>query len=400
MGDKMQRTILHCDLNNFFASVACRDNPLLCSKPVAVCGSVKQRRGIVLAKNELAKSFGVKTAEPIWQAKAKCKDLILVPPNYDRYLHFSTLAAQIYSDYTDLVEAFGIDECWLDVTGSRLLFGDGEQIAECIRNRIKNELGLTVSIGVSFNKAFAKLGSDLKKPDAITVIPYTEYKSIVWPLKISCLLGIGPNTEKRLHNVGIFTIGNLAETAPTILKSLLGKNGELLFNLANGKDLSPVKPLSLKTVPKSIGRSTTLCEDTSSPCVIQSLLFSLSDEIAALLRADGLEAKAVQIFVRHDNLSSNVFQTVLSHPTQLSCVIAKEGMTLFSKHRCYDRPIRAAGIRASELCEKHCCRQLNMFDNPEQEAKLLSIESCVDTIRSRFGRQSVSRAISMLGEKR
>lgn len=395
----MQRTILHCDLNNFFASVACHDNPQLCSKPIAVCGSVKERRGIVLAKNELAKSFGVKTAEPVWQAQAKCRDLIIVAPDYDRYLRFSALVTQIYSEYTDQVEAFGIDECWLDVTGSRLLFGDGEQIAERIRNRVKNELGLTVSIGVSFNKVFAKLGGDLKKPDAITVIPYTEYKNIVWPLKISCLLGIGPNTEKKLHNIGIFTIGNLAATNPAVLKSFLGKNGELLGNLANGHDPSPVKHLTFRNIPKSIGRSNTFIKDTTSSLVIRSLLFSLSDEIASILRTECLEAKTVQIFVRHNDFSSNVFQTILKHPTQLSTVIAKEGMLLFQKHGCYDRPIRAAGIRVLDLCEKHSAYQLDIFDNPEKETKLLTIENCVDTIRNRFGKQSVSRAVSLFCDK-
>ena len=207
-----QRAILHCDLNNFYVSVASRDNETLKGKPVAVGGSVEERHGIILAKSEEAKKFSVTTGEAIWQAKQKCPSLIIVPPDFKRYQHFSLMVRKIYERYTDLVEPFGIDECWLDVTGSRRLFGSEYEIAEKIRNDVKTETGLTISVGVSFNKIFAKLGSDLKKPDAVSVIPYDSFKEVVWGLDASCLLGVGRSTEKKLRELAIFTVGDLANT--------------------------------------------------------------------------------------------------------------------------------------------------------------------------------------------
>ena len=205
-----ERTILHCDMNNFYASVECFLNPDLKPYPVAVCGSVEERHGIVLAKNYKAKACGVRTGEAVWQAQQKCRDLVIVPPHYEEYMSFSKAARKIYEDYTDQVEAFGMDECWLDVSGSASIYGDGEKIANAIRERIKFELGLTVSIGVSFNKIFAKLGSDLKKPDAVTCIPKERFKEIVWPLPASEMLGIGHATEKKLAAAGLRTIGDIA----------------------------------------------------------------------------------------------------------------------------------------------------------------------------------------------
>ena len=212
------RTILHCDLNNFYVSVAMRDNPELQGKTVAVGGSVEERHGIILAKNEAAKKFGIKTGEPIWQAKQKCPNLVVVPPEFKRYTYFSGLVRKIYERYTDLVEPFGIDECWLDVTGSHRLFGTGEEIANRIRKEVKEELGLTISVGVSFNKIFAKLGSDLKKPDAVSSIPYDSFKEIVWPMEVECLLGVGPSTKKKLNDLAIYTVRDLATIDPEILE--------------------------------------------------------------------------------------------------------------------------------------------------------------------------------------
>lgn len=224
----MERVILHCDLNNFFASVELLSRPEWKQVPMAVCGSVEARHGVILAKNEPAKRYGVKTAETLWEARRKCPQLITVPPHPDQYRIFSRRAHRVYERFTDRIEPFGIDECWLDVTGSVPLFGSGEEIAHAIRRAVKEELGLTVSVGVSFNKVFAKLGSDLKKPDAVTVIRRAEFQKLLWPLPVETLIGVGKSTLRILHGMGVITIGDLAQAPLSTLRAALGKNGEQL----------------------------------------------------------------------------------------------------------------------------------------------------------------------------
>ena len=238
-----ERVILHSDMNNFYASVEARYHPELRERPMAVCGNPQLRHGIVLAKNELAKSCGVKTGEPIWQAVRKCPELTFAEPHYDLYASYSRMAKEIYSEYTDQVENFGLDECWLDVSGSTCLFGEGKLIAEEIRKRIHSELGVTVSVGVSFNKVFAKLGSDLKKPDAVTRIDRENVKEQIWPLPVGELLYVGGSTRNKLAKYGIFTIGELASSRVEFLRYILGKSGVTLWNFANGYDLSPVSDI-------------------------------------------------------------------------------------------------------------------------------------------------------------
>ena len=252
----MQRVILHCDMNNFYASVECMLNPELKNKPVAVCGSVEERHGIVLAKNYAAKAFGVSTGEAIWQAKQKCQDLVIVEPHYEQYMKFSKLAREIYGRYTDQIEPYGMDECWLDVTGSGCM-GTGFEIADEIRRTVKFELGLTISAGVSFNKIFAKLGSDMKKPDAITCIEADSFQEKIWCLPASDLLGVGRATEKVLSGYGIHTIGELAATSDDFLKCRLGKNGLAIKKYANGLDDSPVMRSDYVSPVKSIGHGIT-----------------------------------------------------------------------------------------------------------------------------------------------
>ena len=255
----MQRVILHCDMNNFYASVECMLNPELKNKPVAVCGSVEERHGIVLAKNYAAKAFGVSTGEAIWQAKQKCQNLVIVEPHYEQYMKFSKLARGIYGRYTDQIEPYGMDECWLDVTGSGCM-GTGFEIADEIRRTVKFELGLTISAGVSFNKIFAKLGSDMKKPDAITCIEADSFQEKIWCLPASDLLGVGRATEKVLSGYGIHTIGELAATSDDFLKCRLGKNGLAIKKYANGLDDSPVMRSDYVSPVKSIGHGITTIE--------------------------------------------------------------------------------------------------------------------------------------------
>ena len=280
----MKRTILHSDMNNCYASIELLHHPELRGKPLAVGGDPEARHGIVLAKDQLAKKAGVKTGMALWQAKQVCPDIVFVPPRMDLYLRFSRLAHEIYGDYTDRQEAFGIDESWLDVTESCSLKGSGEKIAEEISRRIKKELGITVSIGVSWNKIFAKLGSDYKKPDAITVINQENYKNIVWPLPVEDLLFVGRATKKKLNKLGIYTIGALAETDSDILKIHLGKVGMILSYFANGNDNTPVCHQDENAPIKSIGNSTTTPRDLTTETDVSIIVWLLAESVSARLR--------------------------------------------------------------------------------------------------------------------
>ncbi len=388
----MDRIILHCDFNNFFASVACLDDESLKGKPVAVCGSTEQRHGIVLAKNELAKSCGVKTGEAIWQAKIKCPDMVTVAPDFNRYMHFSKLAREIFLDFTDRVEAFSIDESWLDVTGSTRLFGSGKKIADTLRQKIKENLGLTVSVGVSFNKVFAKIGSDYKKPDATTVITRENFKNMLWGLPACAMLGVGPNTEKRLNSLGIFTIGDIAGTSPDVLSSKLYKPGLSLWNYANGNDVSPV--LSSETVvpPKSIGRSVTCSHDIEDFAELHELLLLLSEDVTARLRKWGFTANGVQVSLRTFDLENSSYQCTLPHSTAITQVIEQAGINLIKENGGIKKPLRSAGIRVFGLTAGNDY-QISMLDNIEKQKKLEKIETSIDNIRNRFGSGSICRAV-------
>lgn len=394
-GDILERTILHCDLNNFYASVACRDNPELKGKPVAVCGRKEERHGIVLAKNQLAKSFGVTTGEAIWQAKSKCKNLIIVEPNFKRYIHFSNTVRKIYERYTDQIEPFGIDECWLDVTGSRLLFGDGKTIADDIRETVKEETRLTISVGVSFNKVFAKLGSDLKKPDATTVISKENFKDIVWPLPVSYLLMVGKSTANALEHIGVLSIGDLALIAPSTLVLKLGKSGNTLSNFARGLDQSPVAKSDYTPIPKSIGRSVTCSKDLVSLEQIQVIILQLCEDITKKLRLYGLSANGVQVHLRKSNLTTHEFQAPLLIPTQLTTEIYKKGMELIKRNFSVEYPLRSVGIRAINLSPYNTEFQISFFDNLKKRESLKNIETSIDKIREKFGEQSIFRASLM-----
>ena len=291
----MERVILHSDLNAFYASVECLDHPELQGKPVAVCGDPAARHGIVLAKNQIAKTKGVQTGQAIWQAKMQCRDLVVMAPHYDRYLELSSAVRDIYISYTDQVEPFGLDECWLDVGGSASLFGDGKSIADDIRNRVKRELGLTVSVGVSFNKIFAKLGSDYKKPDATTVISKENYRSLVWSLPVSDLLYVGPATTKKLRRFDVNTIGDLAQSKQEFLHAILGKVGIMLWRFANGKDSSGVSTYYSIPPIKTIGISTTAPRDLVSEDDIKITLYALCESVAARLREQRSLCTTIQI---------------------------------------------------------------------------------------------------------
>lgn len=392
MAKTEERVILHCDLNNFFASVSLLFNPTLRSVPVAVCGDKEQRHGIVLAKNEAAKRCGVKTAEAIFEARAKCPELVILPPMMDKYKEYSEKAHRIYEEYTDMIEPFGIDECWLDVTGSRLLFGSGEEIADKIRREIKQKLGITVSVGVSFNKVFAKLGSDMKKPDGITVISRENFREKIWRLPISDLLFVGRKTTDRLHSCGICTIGDAAVCSDEMLERLLGKNGLELKRYALGEDNSPVSRQHEKATPKSIGRSVTRQQDFKTPDEIWGMFLSLAREISDSLREQGLYAGGVQVHIRNAALSVKEFSRSYPDSFNGAKIIAERGMELLNEHFGFTEPLRSVGLRAINLRGYQTAIQEDIFGDSEKRETEEKIESSIYELRKKFGSTSITRA--------
>ena len=392
MAKTEERVILHCDLNNFFASVSLLFNPTLRSVPVAVCGDKEQRHGIVLAKNEAAKRCGVKTAEAIFEAKAKCPELVILPPMMDKYKEYSEKAHRIYEEYTDMIEPFGIDECWLDVTGSRLLFGSGEEIADKIRREIKQKLGITVSVGVSFNKVFAKLGSDMKKPDGITVISRENFREKIWRLPISDLLFVGRKTTDRLRSCGICTIGDAALCSDEMLERLLGKNGLELKRYALGEDNSPVSRQHEKATPKSIGRSVTRQQDFKTPDKIWGMFLSLAREISDSLREQGLYAGGVQVHIRNAALSVKEFSRSYPDSVNGAKIIAERGMELLNEHFGFTEPLRSVGLRAINLRGYQTAIQEDIFGDSEKRETEEKIESSIYELRKKFGSTSITRA--------
>lgn len=391
----MDRTILHSDLNCFYASVEMMLDPSLRGKAVAVCGSTEDRHGIVLAKSEKAKKAGVKTGMVNWEARQLCKDLVIVPPQYDQYLKYSKLTQAIYQRYTDLIEPFGMDECWLDVTGSQSIFGDGRTIAEEIRRSVREELGLTVSIGVSYNKIFAKLGSDMKKPDAITEISRETYKDMVWPLAADEMIYCGRATKAKLGNYGIRTIGDIAQTDPNFLKRLLGVNGLALWRYANGTDQSRVMHRDFVSPVKSIGHGITCVADLEDEEEVWKVILALSQDIGHRLRVHELSACGVQVAVRGNDLLGSQFQCKLPFKTQLPSEIASAANRLFQERYRWGSKVRAVCVRAIDLVPQSDPDQLSIFVDTAKLERRERLEDMVEEIRSRFGKNAITYGILM-----
>lgn len=391
----MDRVILHSDMNNCYASIELLHRPELRGKPLAVGGDPEARHGIVLAKDQLAKKAGVKTGMALWQARQVCPEIVFVPPRMDLYLRFSRLAREIYGEYADQQEAFGVDESWLDVTGSCSLKGDGMAIAETISGRIKRELGITVSIGVSWNKIFAKLGSDYKKPDAITRFGRDNYKELIYPLPASDLLYVGSKTDAKLARYGIRTIGQLAEADPKFLHSVLGKMGYVLSAFARGEDRTPVNKENAEAPIKSIGNSTTTPRDLVNDTDVSIIVHLLAESVSARLRENSFLCNVVEISIRDNELSSFTRQKKVSAPTDITKEIADSAMELFRANYRWNKPIRSIGIRAASLCPANTPWQINMFIDPDRRERQQRMDRAVDEIRRRFGFYSIQRGISM-----
>lgn len=392
----MDRTILHCDLNGFYASVECLFKPELKDVPMAVCGSVENRHGIVLAKNELAKAYGIVTAETVWQARKKCPELVTVPPRHGEYSKYSRIVNAIYERYTDMVEPFGIDESWLDVTGSLHLFGSGQQIADEIRTVVKREVGLTVSVGVSFGKVFAKLGSDYKKPDATTVISRENFRDIVYPLPVSSLLYAGKTATQALERLGVTTVGQLAAFSREAVSEILGKLGETLHDYACGLDDSPVAVAGQKSVPKSVGNGMTFKRNLVGMDDIRAGVAALSDSVASRLRHCGLKCGTVQVTIRDPQFKTITRQKKLPTPTHQTKEISEAALALIGTSWRMNAPIRMLTITGQNLTTGEE-EQTSMFGGERDEAhqKRERIEQAVDIIRGKYGRDAISLAVSI-----
>lgn len=386
----MKRCVLHIDCNKFYASVECLYRPELRDKPMAVGGDPENRHGIILTKNEIASKYGLTVGEPLWKARQKCPDLVVVPPNYPLYLRFSALARKIYEDYSEFIEPFGLDECWLDVTGSEK---SGEEIAHEIRKRVKSQLGITVSIGVSFNKVFAKLGSDYKKPDAVTVIDESNYKDIAWSLPCGDLLMVGRSAQKKLNAYGINTIGDLADTDVAVLKSLFGKNGEMLHSFANGTECSPVRHKDEISDVKSVGNSTTAPRDLVNEEDVKTVFRVLCESVSTRLREKGLKGRVVTIYVRDKELSSFSRQMKIPANTDISTEIFYYAMKLFCTNYFWNKPIRSLGVSVSDFDVTY--EQFDFEKTVENREKQERLETAVDSLRRRFGNYCIGRACQL-----
>lgn len=388
----MDRTVLHVDANCFYASVEMLHHPELAGKPIAVGGDPEARHGIVLTANYIAKRKGVKTGMALWQARQACPDVVFLPPRMDLYLRFSRLMKEMYGEYSDRVQSFGCDEAWIDVTASASLKGDGMTIAREISSRVKSELGLTVSIGVSWNKIFAKLGSDYKKPDAITQFTRDNYRDIVWPLPASDLLYVGPRTYPKLEKMGVRTIEELAQMDPKILQRFLGKMGLILSSFANGWDSSPVTAEDYSAPVRSIGNSATTPRDLENDQDVQIVLMALTESVSARLRENGFKCKVVEIEIRDNGLFHFSRQMKLKDPTNSTDEIMKAACELFRRHYRWEHPIRSLGVRGADLVTDDIPIQLDLFVSQQQREKREKMDRCVDEIRRRFGYYSIQRA--------
>lgn len=388
----MKRIIFHIDQNCYFASVEMISHPEYRNVPMAVVGDQEARHGIVLAKNELAKKAGIKTAEAIWQAKAKCPDLVLAPAHHEKYEFYSMKLRELYYNYTDRVEPFGLDECWLDMTDCCKDFDDAVRVADSIREKVKENFSLTCSVGISFNKIFAKLGSDYKKPDATTLFSDLDWKEKIWPLPADDLLFVGKSTMARLRKINVRTIGDLARTDKDYIIRYLGKAGEMLWNYANGLDDSPVAEAGRKREIKSVGNSTTTATDMTSDAAVQRTLHMLSESVAERLRKHKLKGTVIQIEVRDRDLERYEKQKILFEPTDNAGVIYRAAKELFENSWEWKKGIRSIGVRCSKVIPADQGTQISIFSNEEERARTSKLDKVIDDINRRYGKGVISSA--------
>ncbi len=390
LGEIMNRVILHCDANSFYASVFCSVYLLYRGLPVAICGRKEERHGIVLAATPEAKKMGIKTGMTINDALRLCPRLVIQPPDYSEYMRYSRHLVSIYREYTPLVQSFGLDEAWLDISGPGITLEDGVRLADELRWRAWEELGITISVGVSFNKIFAKLGSDLKKPNATTVITLDNYQSIVWPLPVADLLYVGNKNAQKLAYHGIKTIGDLASASPDLMKLIMGKIGLMIRTFARGEDNSPVEE---DDAIKSVGNSSTLPHDANTPEEAAAAIYMISESVAARLRDNDLKARCISIGIRDTKLNWAGCQRTIGHATALSGEIAKTAIDLFNRKYVKWLPLRTMGISCSSLVPGSTPEQTDLFGDAIRREKEMALACSLDDIRRRWGHQIIQRGI-------
>lgn len=390
----LERVIFHCDCNNFFASVELLEYPALREKPVAVSGSEDGKHGIILAKNEIAKKFNVKTAEATWEARRKCPELVLLPPHREKYVRFSKQINQIYAQYTDRVEPFGIDESWLDMTGSWQLFGKSPgETADRLRREVFEETGLTISVGVSFNKIFAKLASDMKKPNATTIITEKSYKDIIWPLPVTTLLFVGSKSAETMHEIGIDTIGQLAAADGVLLKQVVGKQGAILQRYARGEDDAEVSPVGYREPVKSVGNGRTFRRNLVGHRDIRIAVGALCDEVATRLRAKNLYATSLQVIIKNPELRSISRQKPLPYATNLTKDLTENAMELVTDNWDMAKPVRMLTVTGQNLTDQPFAVQTSLFAEPgAMNEKRKNLEQTIDVIRKKYGKSVIKDA--------
>ena len=401
MTEAESRVILHCDCNNFFASVELLEHPELRDRPVAVCGDPESRHGIILAKNGIAKAAGVQTAETLWQARQKCPGLVLLPAHHHKYSEMSRRVNRIYLSVTDQVEPFSVDESWLDVTGSRQLFGGGVRIADELRRRVREELGITISVGVSFNKVWAKMGSDYKKPDATTRIGRDNVADILYPLPVTDFLFVGAAAGEVLGRHGIGTVGELAACPPELLTRWLGRMGEGLWRDANGYDTSPVRRWGERDPVKSVGNSITFPRDLKGRDECREGLMTLADSVGTRLRAHGLRARTITVQVKDPALRVTSHRHTLATPTALTRTIYREACAILEEFWPAESPVRLLGVTAENLCPEgeDYSAQLSLLDEVRpDDPRQMKLEQTIDHLRSRYGRDAVKQRIKNEGK--
>ena len=389
----LSRVILHADANCFYASVECLRRPMLRRKPVAVCGDPEARHGIVLTANYAAKRAGVRVGQAIWQARRHCPQLIAIAPDFPLYIHFSQMMRAIWEEYSDRVEAFGLDESWIDLSHSSMTLEQGKAVADTLRERVRRELGISVSVGVANNKVFAKLGSDLKKPDGTTVIHPETFREKIWPLPAWQLLYVGPATTRKLRILGIQTIGDLAQADAGMLKSVLGKNGLLLRAFAQGLDASPVMPAAAEPALQSIGNSTTTPHDIATPEDAKCVYYLLAESVAARMREHGLKGQCVSVSIRTAGLDCASCQAQLPFPTALTDTLAQTAYQLFSAQFLHRLPLRSVGLSCAQLSPANAPVQLAFGENPQAQIKKERLDQAIDDLRRRYGHNILQRGV-------
>ncbi len=385
-----EQRILHCDINHCYAQIEEMKYPELRKVPMVVGGNEKARSGIVLARNQLAKKYGIKTAQTLREARNYCPELCVIQPHYDDYVYYSEKIKDIYREYSDKVESFGIDEAWIDVSDSTLLFGSAESIGKTIQNRVLDEYGMTISIGVSFTKTFAKLGSDMTKPSGFHVITKENYRSVVWPLNVEALLYIGKKTQKKLNESNIYTIGDLANTPMHSLKRLLGKTAEALWASANGLDQGQVSVE--KRLPKSVGNGVTPHRNLENYMEVKHVLYVLVESVASRLKDQKLEGCVISVSLRDVQLKTISRQKKLNMYTDLVEDIMDIALYLIQQEFHFSPPYRSVSIKVSQLRIKQDSYQLDFFKDSFENKKIYDLENTIESIRSKYGFDIIKRA--------